>query len=451
MPIVNTDRGREARALAGIAVAVSVTMFAQLAISAVETVIVARLGVAALAGVTLALGLYSLVFLFTLGVVTAVTPLAARAHGAGDPATVAAIGQQGLWLGLGFAVPGALLLLAAGAGIGRVLGTGVEGRAAAAYLAGAAWGLPAWVGYVAIRCLAVATGRVRVTTAVMLTAVPAHAALAWTLTYGAAGLPALGTLGAGLATALTGCGALALSAGALAWSGEGGFGPTLRFDPARQRQLLRLGLPFACRIVLREGLFPAAGLAIAPFGAVAVAAHGVAARIVELTGVFSFGFSDAANMRVSQALGAGAPRRARQAAWIAIGLAAGVSAAVAVLVAAGRGPLARLVVGGADSAGLAAAVAVLPFAAGVQFLDGVQSAAGGALSGWHDARGPLVITLLGSWGVGMPLGILLANAGIAPAVGLWLGLAAGGFLTTGLYLLRLRRMQRGITPAAGRR
>ncbi len=86
---------REARALAGISVAVSITMFAQLAISAVETLIVARLGDSALAGVTLALAVYLFLFLFALGIVTAITPIVARAYGRGDMQELRVSGQQG--------------------------------------------------------------------------------------------------------------------------------------------------------------------------------------------------------------------------------------------------------------------------------------------------------------------------------------------------------------------
>ena len=70
----------EARALGAVSASVTLTMLAQLAMSAVETLAVARLGVRELAGVTLALGVHLLVFLFALGVVTALTPLAAAAR-----------------------------------------------------------------------------------------------------------------------------------------------------------------------------------------------------------------------------------------------------------------------------------------------------------------------------------------------------------------------------------
>ena len=446
---------REARALGGISVAVSITMFAQLAISAVETLIVARLGARALAGVTLALAVYLLLFLFALGIVTAITPIVAGAYGRGDMQELRVSGQQGLWVGLMVSVPTALLLFVCRGIVVRMVGAGAEAESAAAFLAGAAWGLPAWVSYVAVRCLAVATGQARVTTLLMLASVPVHAALTWWLVFGGFGVPACGVAGAGAAYAATAYGALALLAVILRLSPRTAFASVFRYpivlDPARCAVILRLGLPFACRIVLREGVLPAVAFAVAPFGASAVAAHAVAARIVELTGVFSFGISDAANMRVSYAIGRARPDAARHTAVVALQLSAMVGIGVAGLLVMVPATLLHRMLGNVDVATIATAAALLPIAAALQFLEAVQSAAGGALSGLRDAKGPLLISAVGAWVVGIPVGLLLAHWANMSVAGIWLGLVVGASLTTALYLARLRRMltrQRIMSPPA---
>jgi MATE family multidrug resistance protein len=442
-PSQNASWAREARALGAISAAVTLTMFAQLAMSAVETVIVARLGVRELAERDAGLSAFSLMFLATLGVVTAITPIVAHAHGAGDAEGVRRSGQQGIWVGLAFALPGMAILLAIRQKLASLIGPGAVAEHAGAYLGAAAWGLPAWVTYVAVRSLAIATGRIRVTTVVMLASIPVHAALSWILVFGAIGLRGHGVAGAGAAYSLTAFSALGLLAIMLRFEPDTAFASVFRapwvFDRARASAIVRLGVPFACRILLRESLLPAAAFVLAPFGATAVAAHAVAEQVVMLGGVCAFGFSDAANMRVSTAIGAASPARARQAGWIAIQLALGVSALVAAAVLIAPATLAGWVLGKGDAIGLRAAVGVLPIAALLLFLEGVQSAAGGALSGLRDAKGPLLIAIIGSWGVGMPLGFALAWAASSPAQGMWWGLAIGAGLTTCLYLARLRR------------
>ncbi len=440
---INKAWVREAHTLAGISLPITLTMFAQLAISAVETVTVARLGVHVLAGVTLALSVYFLVFLFALGVVTAVTPIVAQARGRGDTEGLRRSGQQGLWVGLTVSIPGVALLVSCGSFIELIFGKGVEANSASDYLLGAAWGLPAWVCYVAVRSLAIATSRVRVTTVIMLTSVPIHAGLTWWLVFGGVGLPPFGALGAGIAYSLTALGAWVLLAVIVQTSPMDAFSSVFRspfvWDGERYREIMRLGLPFACRIVLREGVLPVAAFAIAPYGASAVAAHAVAARLLELAGIFSFGFSDAANMRVSYAIGAGEPQHAEHSGWVAIQLATMVSALVAAALVAKPALITSWVLGNGDPTSVTAAAALLPVAACLLFLEGVQSAAGGALNGMQDAKGPLLIAITGSWAVGMPLGILLAWMTTKPAQGLWVGLVVGGCLTTLLYLIRFRQ------------
>jgi multidrug resistance protein, MATE family len=57
--------------------------------------------------------------------------------------------------------------------------------------------------------------------------------------------------------------------------------------------------------------------------------------------------------------------------------------------------------------------------------DGIQVATTGILRGVGETRMPMLVSLVGYWGVGLPLGYWLCfNAGHG-VVGLWLGLCAG--------------------------
>ncbi|HEX4366990.1 MAG TPA: MATE family efflux transporter [Rhodopila sp.] len=445
----------EARALSGISVSVTITMFAQLAISAVETLAVARVGVTALAGVTLALGIYLLVFLFALGVVTAVTPIAAQARGRGDHEAVRLAGQHALYVGLSFSLPGAVLLSVGGLLLG-LFTSSPEAKPAADYLIAAAWGLPAWVCYVAVRGFAVATGRVMVTTIIMLAAVPLHAGLTWWLVFGGLGIPPLGATGAGLAYSLVAYLAwgllIVIVRAAPADPFSRSFAAPFTWNTRQYWQIVRLGIPFACRIVLREGMLPATAFVVAPFGPSALAAHAVAAQIVDLLGVFCFGFSDAANTRVGLAIGSGRVHHVGSAAWISVLLAAGVGLLVAGMLMAEPAWVVSWLLDGTESESAAAAAAVLPLAAFVLFLQGIQSAIGGALSGMRDAKGPLLIAVFGSWGIGLPLGTLLARISPLPVNGLWTGLLLGACVTTFFYVIRVRQLLRRLespAPCAG--
>lgn len=433
----------EARVLASTSLAVALAIFAHAAIATLETLFVARLGTDALAGMTLGLSLYTLAYLFSLGIVTAITPIAATAHGRRDVETLRLSAQQGVLAGLTFAVPGTVLLLLVGLVLWWMPGGGAPSRYAWEYLAGAAWGLPAWVTYIAVRCVALAVGRAQVTTVVMLLSVPAYAAMAWVMIFGAPGIPAMGVFGAGLAYAVIAYLALAAMVLILRRSRQAtaaaAFSRPYRYDRLLYREIMGLGLPIAARILLREGVLPVATAILAPFGAATVAAHAVAVRIVGLASVFGFGLSNAATLRIGHAIGAGTPERARFSAKVAVQLSGGIAAAGALMMIAAPLLLASWVLGDdATPAGLAAAAAVLPVAALYQFLEALQGPVHGVLVGVRDTRGPLVIVAATAWGLGVPLGSLLAHVMSEPVAGFWLGLLAGAVAATFLLLSRMR-------------
>jgi MATE family multidrug resistance protein len=71
------------------------------------------------------------------------------------------------------------------------------------------------------------------------------------------------------------------------------------------------------------------------------------------------------------------------------------------------------------------ALYLLAIAAVFQIFDGVQAIAAGALRGYRDTAVPLLLAVIGYWGIGFAGGWLLAfPAGYGP-LGLWSGLAVG--------------------------
>jgi multidrug resistance protein, MATE family len=87
------------------------------------------------------------------------------------------------------------------------------------------------------------------------------------------------------------------------------------------------------------------------------------------------------------------------------------------------------------------AVTFLAFAALFQVVDGAQAVASGMLRGLHDTSVPMVFAAIGYWGVGLPLGIILAFWADMGGVGVWIGLSGG--LAVVAVLLVLRWMARG--------
>ena len=77
------------------------------------------------------------------------------------------------------------------------------------------------------------------------------------------------------------------------------------------------------------------------------------------------------------------------------------------------------------AAAVGIAVALLRIAAIFQVFDSSQAVLANMLRGLHDSRWPLVIALVGYWGIGAPVGVALGFATPLRGVGVWIGLATG--------------------------
>jgi MATE family multidrug resistance protein len=98
---------------------------------------------------------------------------------------------------------------------------------------------------------------------------------------------------------------------------------------------------------------------------------------------------------------------------------------------------------------VAIAVSFLAFAALFQIFDGAQAVAAGMLRGLHDTKVPMIYAAIGYWGIGLPLGVVLAFHYGFRGNGIWLGLSAGLAAVALLLLIRwLRRDRLGLMGAA---
>jgi MATE family multidrug resistance protein len=99
---------------------------------------------------------------------------------------------------------------------------------------------------------------------------------------------------------------------------------------------------------------------------------------------------------------------------------------------------------------IAFAVSFLAFAALFQIFDGAQAVASGMLRGLHDTTVPMIYAAIGYWGIGLPLGALLAFRFGFAGTGIWIGLASGLAAVAVLLLARwLRRDRLAAAPVFG--
>ncbi|HEU0065740.1 MAG TPA: MATE family efflux transporter [Sphingomonas sp.] len=450
-PAQPTSRRALARVEFGALVALAAPLVSanllQMAVYAVDTIFVARLGTVEFAAATLGVFLFSLMMWSLVSMVSAGAPIIAaelgrRAHAVRE---VRRTFRMAMWLSVFVTLP-ALALLLHGETVLRFAGQDpVVARRAGAFLDIVAFALIPGILAGAMRSTAAALGRPGWTLIVTALALALAIATNWLFVFGHWGFPAMGLEGSALSSLVT------MTAMALAYAAILAFDRKLRryrlfgrwWRPEwpRMRRILTVGLPIAFAVTFEGGLFGGAGLLMGLIGVEAVAAHAVALNIASIAFQIPYGIAQAATIRVGLAYGAGDRAWIGRAGWVAIasGTAAMAFTASLMLIAP------RLFVGiyldvdaAANAVVVALAVRYLAVGAAFQLFDGAQAVAAGALRGLQDTRVPMVVALFGYWGVGLGSAVFFAfQLGMA-GVGVWIGLALGLAAVTAMLVSRWR-------------
>jgi len=243
----------------------------------------------------------------------------------------------------------------------------------------------------------------------------------WVFVFGHLGAPALGARGSGWATCVS---RIYMAAVLIAYTWirdrAGLWKAPWKPDPARIRELVRLGLPAALQIVFEVGVFATATTLIGRLGAATLAAHQVAINAASFSYMVPLGIGSAAAVRVGQALGRGDTAAARRSGWTAMLFGAGFMTCAGLVYVLAPERIIRL--HSPDPNVLSAGISLLAIVAAFQIFDGIQSVATGALRGTGDTRTPMLCHLLSYWGLGLPVGYFLCFHRGWGAVGMWTGL-----------------------------
>ncbi|WP_293987839.1 MATE family efflux transporter [Sphingomonas sp.] len=447
----------ELRALARLAAPLVGANLLQMAVYAVDVIFVARLGAVDFAAATLGVFLFSLILWALIGFTGACAPIIAAEIGARSHAVreVRRSFRMAMWLG---AIASAffMLMLANGEAILRLLHQDprVAARTGAFLDILLFVMLPnVWAGV--MRTAAAALGRPGWALLVTLMALGCGILGNWLLVFGHGGFPALGLEGSAIASVVT------ASAMMLAYAAIIQFDPKLRryrlfgrwWRPEWPRlvEIARLGAPIALTFTLEGALFGGAAFLMGLIGVVEVAAHAIALNIAAIAFQVPFGIGQAATIRVGLAYGAADRDWIGRAGWAAIVTGTGFMALTASAIWLAPHLFVSVYVDVSDpahAAEVALAVQYLAVCAMFQLFDGAQAVAAGSLRGLQDTRMPMIIAGFGYWVAGFGTAIFLGFHAHWEGVGIWVGLAVGLFVVSGLLVARWSMRERlGLLPA----
>lgn len=421
----------------------------------VDTVLVARYAAVDLAALAVGAAAYITVFIGLMGVVLAVGPIVGQLYGARRLHAAGEQLHQAVWLALGLAVPGCLVLAFPAPFLALSDATPEVAERLRGYLLAIACALPAGLLFASYRGFNVAVSRPKAVMALQLSALALKLPLAALLVYGAGPVPALGVVGCGLSTAIA-----MWCVVFVAWqvmrrdpfyAPFAIFGHGLRPPhwPALASQL-KLGIPMGGTVLIEVTGFASMAFFISRFGATPVAGHQIAANLVSLLFMVPMALGNATSTLAAQAVGAGALRDARRVAWHGLEFTALVALVLGTALFFAREGVVRLYTG--NEVIVAAALPLLAWVALFHFVDAMQIAAAFILRAWRIATVPLVIYATSIWGVGVAGGYAIAFnlSGNVPAAlhgarGFWIASTAGlGTAALGLtlFLAWVLRQQR---------
>lgn len=429
----------ETRGLLGLAGPLIINNLAVAGMQIADTIMAGQLGAESLAAVAVGGSVWFLGFTVGLGLLMAISPIAARHYGAGDREIIGRYTRQGIYLGvaLGLLLIALIWLFADPLLLTIGIDEGFR-ETTVGYVQAIIFGAPAIFVFLALRFTTEGIGR---TWPIMFTSVLSlvcNVFLNYVLMYGHFGAPALGAVGCGLASAITMWIVMAALAGHVFFSKH--YQPLKIFSrvaplrPNVLREIIVLGFPIAVTITAEAGLFNAVSILMGTRGAAIAAAHQIAISFASTMFMVPLAFSSAITIRVGHALGSGNPQAARFGGAFGILICTSFMAFSAVFLLVFRDAIVGVYTN--DPSVTSIAISLLLMAAAFQVVDGAQIGAAGALRGYKDTRLPMAINTFAFWVLAFPLAYLAAVTYQAPPSYVWGGFIIG--LTTAATLLTWR-------------
>jgi MATE family multidrug resistance protein len=393
----------------------------------VDTLMVGRLGPAAIAATGMGSGVFTAIVIFGMGLMLGLDALVSQSAGAGRLDECLRWLHHGVVLAL-LVTPGVMVLTWVAFLTMDAWGLNPQiGALARPYLEIIAFSAAPLLLYAALRRYLQGIHVVRPVTYALVTANLVNAGANAILIYGLFGAPALGVAGSAWSTCIARVymAAFLYAAVRREHRRRGHAHPHVPFAVHlhRLRQLVALGAPAASQVTLEVGVFALATALAARLDAVSSASHQIALNIVSLVFMVPLGLASAGAVRVGHAIGARDVARARRAGWTALGVGAAIMVVLGVILFAI--PRSLLSVFTTDARVLAIGSRLLAIAAAFQLFDGTQAVTTGILRGIGDTRTPMVMNVIGHWVLGLPVGYALCFRFGWGVTGLWIGLSIG--------------------------
>lgn len=395
------------RRLLDVMIPILITQTAIMAMNFCDSAMSGHAGAVHLAGTAIGGNLWMPVMASLNGILLGSMPIIAHLLGRGERQNIGRVVRHTMLLATAFSL---LLLVVGLLFLDRLLGTfGLEPQVhyiAKMYIAAIGVGVLPFFLSTALRALVDTSGYTGITMKIYLLALPVNAFLNYCLIFGKFGAPALGGIGAGLATGIT----YWLEFFIFVWVVHKlpAFAPLriftdkFKFDMAQLRENLSLGVPMGMAIFMEASIFGVIAIFIAKFGTVIIAAHQAAMSFTSLLYMVPLSFS--MSLTIVVGVEAGARRFGEALRYSLLGIACNITVAVllTIFVLFDREFIAGLYT--SEPVIIRQTIGFLFYAMFFQVMDATAAPIQGILRGYKDVKATFWAGLAAYWLICLPLG-----------------------------------------------
>lgn len=435
---------KDIKKLLSVMIPILVAQVSTAGVTFINTTMAGHAGADDLAGVSVGAGLFYPLLASIIGLLMAGTPLMAQLIGRKERESLPFIVRSGMVIGLSvwalftaayfFFIDDLLASLALEAAVEHIA------RYYLMTMIGVVFFLALMI---PLRCLTDTAGSTSISMKLFLMAPVINGIFNYLFIYGHGGMPALGGIGAGLATMMTYGFLLGLFLLVVMKSKDLGgrqIFSSLALRSKDLREYLVVGVPSGLSIFMEMSLFSLIIVFLSRYGTDALAAYQIADNFASLVYMLPVSCSMALTILIATAVGAGdmtLARRYKKAGFVVAMAGAMMTASFTVLFRNSIGSVYT-----DDAAVALIAGQFLIYSAGWQLFDAISTPIQGILRGLKDTRISFVLMVLAYWGGCFPMSLFLDSHTALGADSFWLGLDFGVGCSAFLMILRLLYVER---------
>lgn len=435
---------KDIKKLLSVMIPILVAQVSTAGVTFINTTMAGHAGADDLAGVSVGAGLFYPLLASIIGLLMAGTPLMAQLIGRKERESLPFIVRSGMVIGLSvwvlftaayfFFIDDLLAALALEAAVEHIA------RYYLMTMIGVVFFLALMI---PLRCLTDTAGSTSISMKLFLMAPVINGIFNYLFIYGHGGMPALGGIGAGLATMMTYGFLLGLFLLVVMKSKDLGgrqIFASLALRSKDLREYLVVGVPSGLSIFMEMSLFSLIIVFLSRYGTDALAAYQIADNFASLVYMLPVSCSMALTILIATAVGAGdmtLARRYKKAGFVVAMAGAMMTASFTVLFRNSIGSVYT-----DDAAVALIAGQFLIYSAGWQLFDAISTPIQGILRGLKDTRISFILMVLAYWGGCFPMSLFLDSHTALGADSFWLGLDFGVGCSAFLMILRLLYVER---------